>query len=146
MSDDPKIPTTGYINNGGVLTLGPKAVKEFKTVTIDRPAGVMRILIDGELSNPSALNVPISVSFYDGTVSLFSAVGVRNVQGQSSQGALKKNYNLKLRRLFNGKKLYVKMADWSPTSTITLKGYGTDRTLYTGDDGDRALAANSCPS
>lgn len=129
MSDDLKIPMTGYISNGGVLTLGPKAVEEFTTVTIDRPSRVMRILIDGELSNPSASNVPISVSFYDGTMPLFSAVGVRNVQGQSSQGALKKNYNLKLRRPSDGKKLYVKMGDWSTTSTITLKGYGTDRTL-----------------
>lgn len=129
MSNDVKIPTTGYVEHDGVLAWGPAAIKEFKTVTIDRPRRVMRFLIDGDFPDPNASNIPVSISLYDGTLPLFSAVGLRNVQGQSSQEAMKKNFNLKLRRPSNGKKLYVKMGDWSPVSTITLKGYGTDRTM-----------------
>ncbi|XAO71965.1 MAG: hypothetical protein AAYR33_03305 [Acetobacteraceae bacterium] len=108
MSKDVKIPTTGYIDHDGVLTRSPAAINEFKTVTIDWPRRVMRFLIDGDFSDPNASNIPVSVSLYDGTLPLFSAVGLRNVQGQSSQEAMKKNFNLKLRRPSNGKKLYVK--------------------------------------
>lgn len=66
---------------------------------------------------------------FEGTTPLFSASGTWQVQGQSSANAAKHNWKLKLRNASTGNKLSLRIGGWFPMSSITLKGYGTDRTL-----------------
>lgn len=71
----------------------------------------------------------MSVTVFEGTTPLFSASGTWQTQGQSSQGALKQNWKLKLKNSSTGNKLSLRIGDWFPMTSVTLKGYGTDRTL-----------------
>lgn len=122
-------PTTGVIDNGGLVQLGSNNTSnQWDYITVSKPTTAWRILIEGDL--PTSSTTPsMSVSFFEGTTPLFSASGTWQLQGQSSKGALKKNWKLKLRNADTGNKLLVKIGDWFPLSSLTLKGYGTDRTL-----------------
>ncbi|WP_281702088.1 CotH kinase family protein [Acetobacter malorum] len=122
-------PTTGVISNGGLIQIGVNnTADQWDYITLPKPSQPWRILIEGDV--PTTSTTPaMSVSFFEGTVPLFSASGTWQMQGQSSQYANKKNWKLKLKNSATGNKLLVKIGDWEPMSSIILKGYGTDRTL-----------------
>lgn len=122
-------PTTGYTDSGGLVELGVNNIaSQWDYVAVPAPSQPWRILIEGDL--PSGDSTPsMSVSVFNGTVPLFSASGTWQVQGQSSANADKHNWKLKLRNAVTGNKLSVKIGDWFPMSSVTLKAYGTDRTL-----------------
>lgn len=121
--------TTGYINNGGVVTYAPNnTAEQLDILSIDRPQRTLRWMVEGDYpSNKDGTDM--SVSVFDGTVPLFSAVGTWGVQGQSSANADKKNVKFKLKNPNTGNKLALKIGDWFSASSITHKAYGTDRTL-----------------
>lgn len=123
------MPTTGYTNDGIQVQLGVNNIAaQWDYVTLPAPSHPWRILIEGDL--PTLTTTPsVSVSVFDGTTPLFSASGTWQVQGQSTANADKKNWKLKLRNAVTGNKLSVKIGDWFPMSSVTLKAYGTDRTL-----------------
>lgn len=122
-------PTTGYIYNGGVVQLGQdNNAAQWDYLSISKPSRTLRILIEGDVpTNETSPNM--TASFFDGTIPLFSASGTWGTQGQSSLGANKKNWKLKLKNASTGNKLKVKIGDWFPMSSFTLKGYAYDRTL-----------------
>lgn len=122
-------PTTGVFSNGGLVQLGANNTSDqWDYIVLPKPTRPWRILIEGDL--PSNSTTPtMSVSFFEGTVPLFSASGTWQTQGQSSLGADKKNWKLKLKNTTTANSLQVKVGDWFPVSSITLKGFGTDRTL-----------------
>lgn len=121
--------TTGYINNGGLVELGQNNTSSsWDTISVSKPNSPWKILVEGDLPADKT-GVNMSVSFFEGTTPLFSAVGTWQVQGQSSASALKKNWKLKLKNPDTGNKLAVKIGDWFSMTSIELKGYGTDRTL-----------------
>lgn len=123
------MPTTGYTNDGIQVQLGVNNIAaQWDYVTLPAPSHPWRILIEGDL--PTLTTTPsVSVSVFDGTTPLFSASGTWQVQGQSTANADKKNWKLKLRNAVTGNKLSIKIGDWFPMSSVTLKAYGTDRTL-----------------
>ncbi|MBS1056103.1 CotH kinase family protein [Gluconobacter kondonii] len=92
------------------------------------PTRPWRILVEGALPTDKG-GVPCSVSFFEGTIPLFSASGTWQTQGQTSSYANKKNWKFKLRNAATGNKLLIKIGGWFAMSSITTKGYGTDRTL-----------------
>ncbi|EUK18811.1 CotH kinase family protein [Commensalibacter papalotli (ex Servin-Garciduenas et al. 2014)] len=118
---------TGFINNGSLVQYGQGNTSDSWDYLIEDKAP-LRILISGDLPN-SKDGSSMNCSFYSGTIPLFSAAGTWGIQGQSSVNSSKKNWKLKLINPKTGKKLKVKFGDWFPSSSITLKGYGTDRTL-----------------
>lgn len=122
-------PTTGFINNGGLVQLGANNTSgQWDYITLAAPSAPWRILVEGDL--PTTSTTPnMSVTVFEGTTPLFSASGTWQTQGQSSQGALKKNWKLKLKNADTGNKLALRIGDWFPMTSVTLKGYGTDRTL-----------------
>ncbi len=122
-------PTTGFINNGGLVQLGANNTSgQWDYITLAAPSAPWRILVEGDL--PTTSTTPnMSVTVFEGTTPLFSASGTWQTQGQSSQGALKQNWKLKLKNSSTGNKLSLRIGDWFPMTSVTLKGYGTDRTL-----------------
>lgn len=123
------VPTTGFTNNGGLLQDGKNNISEtWDYLTVPMPTGPWRILVEGTLPTIGT-EENCSVSFFDGTVPLFSASGTWGVQGQSSSNANKKNWKFKLRNATTGNKLQVKIGGWMAMSSITVKGYAMDRTL-----------------
>lgn len=122
-------PTTGYVDNGGLVELGANNMAEqWDYITIPMPTQPLRIMVEGDLPTDKDGGA-ISVSIFEGTTPLFSASGTWGTQGQSSAGALKKNWKFKLRNATTGNKLAVKIGGWFPMTSIDVKGYGTDRTL-----------------
>lgn len=123
------IPTTGYINNGGLVEYGQNNTSDqWDYIALNKPSAPWRILVEGDL--PDTSTTPnMTVSFFEGTIPLFSAYGTWKVQGQSSADAVKHNWKLKLKNSGTGNKLSVKIGDWFPMSSITLKAYGDERTL-----------------
>lgn len=123
------IPTTGYVNNGGLVELGVNnTAEQWDYITVPMPTQPLRFLIEGTLPTDKT-GVAMSVSVFEGTTPLFSAAGTWQVQGQSSANATKKNWKLKLRNAATGNNFLVKIGEWFPMSSITLKAYGDDRTL-----------------
>lgn len=121
--------TTGYINNGGLVELGANnTASSWDTITVSKPNSPWKILVEGDIPTDKT-GINMSVSVFEGTIPLFSAVGTWQVQGQSSAGALKKNWKLKLKNPDTGNKLNIKIGDWFPMTSLEFKGYGTDRTL-----------------
>ncbi|WP_249212636.1 CotH kinase family protein [Acetobacter persici] len=121
--------TTGYINNGGLVQYGSNNTSDsWDVVSVSKPSSPWRLNIQGDLPD-SGTTPSMSVSFFEGTIPLFSAVGTWQVQGQSSANAVKKNWKLKLKNSNTGNKLAVKIGDWLSMTSITLKAYGDERTL-----------------
>lgn len=123
------IPTTGVYSNGGLVQIGAdNNADTWDYITVPAPSAPWRILVEGDL--PTTSTTPtMSVSFFEGKIPLFSAAGTWQTQGQSSDYADKHNWKLKLVNATTGNKLQVKIGDWFPMTSVTLKGYGTDRTL-----------------
>ncbi len=122
-------PTTGFVNNGSLVQYGADNVAaQWDYISLSKPTRPWRISLKGDLPT-SKDGVDMSVSFFEGTLPLFSAMGTWNLQGQSSLNSLKKNYKIKLKNAVTGNKLKVRIGDWFPLSGLVLKGYGTDRTL-----------------
>lgn len=122
-------PTTGFNSNGGFIQLGlDNTSAQWDYIALAAPSAPWRILVEGDL--PTTSSTPtMSVTFFEGTIPLFSASGTWQTQGQSSQTALKQNWKLKLKNAETGNKLALRIGDWFPMTSVTLKGYGTDRTL-----------------
>lgn len=122
-------PTTGFVNNDGLVQLGQNNTSDqWDYITLAAPSAPWRILVEGDLPTPGT--VPnMSVSFFEGKIPLFSASGTWQTQGQTSNNANKHNWKLKLKNADTGNKLGVRIGSWFPMTSITLKGYGTDRTL-----------------
>lgn len=122
-------PTTGFVNNGSLVQFGSdNTADQWDYITLSAPKKTWRIVIDGDI--PTGTKEPeMSVSFYEGNLPLFSAVGTWEVQGHSSAGAAKKNWKLKLVNSKTGNTIQLKIGDWLPISEIVLKAYATDRTL-----------------
>ncbi|GBR47269.1 hypothetical protein AA11825_0613 [Acetobacter pomorum DSM 11825] len=122
-------PTTGFMDNGSLVQLGPDNMSEqWDYVTIPMPTQPLRLLVEGEL--PTNSTTPdMSVTFFEGTTPLFSASGTWQTQGQSSETANKKNWKFKLGNAETGNKLAIKVGGWFSMTSITCKGYGADRTL-----------------
>lgn len=121
--------TTGYVNNGGVVTYAPNnTAEQLDILSIDRPQRALRWMVEGDYPSDKD-GTDMSVSVFDGTIPLFSAVGTWGVQGQSTAGADKKNVKFKLKNPNTGNKLALKIGDWFSATSITHKAYGTDRTL-----------------
>lgn len=118
---------TGFKSNGGLVQYGKDNISNNWDYLIENNVP-LRILISGDLPVDKD-GVAMNCSFFSGTTPIFSATGTWGIQGSSSVSSLKKNWKLKLRNPNTGKKLQIKFADWFPMSSITLKGYGTDRTL-----------------
>ncbi|MFT8463118.1 CotH kinase family protein [Acetobacter persici] len=122
-------PTTGFIDNGGVVQLGAdNAAEQWDYITIPMPSQPLRIMVEGALPTDKD-GVSVSVSFFEGAIPLFSASGTWGTQGQSSATASKKNWKFKLRNAVTGNKLSVKIGGWPAMTSITCKAYDTDRTL-----------------
>lgn len=122
-------PTTGVYSNGGLVQLGQNnTADQWDYVTIPMPTQPLRILVEGNLPTNSTTPT-MSVSFFEGTIPLFSASGTWQVQGQSSTTASKKNWKFKLVNSATGNKLSVKVGGWPAMTSITCKAYATDRTL-----------------
>lgn len=122
-------PTTGYINNGGLVQLGSDNTSDqWDYLSFSKASNPWRISVEGDLPT-NGTDQNMTVSFFEGTIPLFSAYGTWGVQGQSSQGATKKNWKLKLKNPGTGNKLKIKIGDWFPMSSVTLKAYADDRTL-----------------
>lgn len=121
--------STGYINNGGVVMYAPNnTAEQLDIIGIDRPQRALRWMVEGDYPS-NGNDQDMSVSVFDGTVPLFSAVGTWGVQGQSSANASKKNVKFKLKNPKTGNKLALKIGDWFTMTSVTHKAYGTDRTL-----------------
>lgn len=122
-------PTTGVIDNGGLVQLGQNNTSDhWDYVTIPMPTQPLRIMVEGDLPTNSTTPT-MSVTFFEGTTPLFSASGTWQTQGQSSESANKKNWKFKLGNAATGNKLAVKVGSWPAMTSITCKGYGADRTL-----------------
>lgn len=122
-------PTTGFVNNGTLVQIGEdNTSSQWDYISVSNPSAPWRILVEGDL--PTTSTTPnMSVTFFEGKTPLFSASGTWQTQGQSSQHALKQNWKLKLKNADTGNKLALRIGDWFPMTSVTLKGYGTDRTL-----------------
>ncbi|ARW47877.1 hypothetical protein [Acetobacter pasteurianus] len=89
-------PTTGVIDNGGLVQLGQNNTSDqWDYVTIPMPTQPLRIMVEGDLPTNSTTPT-MSVTFFEGTTPLFSASGTWQTQGQSSESANKKNWKFKL--------------------------------------------------
>lgn len=123
------IPTTGYINNGGLVQTGQNNISDqWDYLSLNKPSAPWRILVEGDLPTDKD-GTEMTVSVFEGTLPLFSAYGKWGVQGQSSAGAAKHNWKLKLKNPSTGNKLGIKIGNWFPMTSITLKAYGDDRTI-----------------
>lgn len=118
---------TGFESNGGLVQYGQDNTSENWEYLVCSNIP-LRILISSDLPVDKD-GLPMDCSFYNGDIPLFSAKGSWGTQGQSSLAALKKNWKLKLKNRKTDNKLKIKFEKWLPMSSITLKGYGTDRTL-----------------
>lgn len=121
-------PITGFVNNGSLVQVGSaNHSDQWDYLTLGSPKKAWRIQISGDL--PIDGKKDMSVSVYEGTIPLFSTIGTWKVQGQSSAGAVKKNWALSLVNPVTGNPLTVKIGDWLPLNRMVLKAYATDRTL-----------------
>lgn len=118
---------TGFVNNGALVQYGKSNTSENwdSLILSEYPK---RVLIAGDPATDKN-GVTTDSTFYEGTTPLFGATGTEGLQGQTSIGAVKKNRKLKLVNIDTGNKLKVKFKNWLPMSSVTLKGYGVDRTL-----------------
>lgn len=124
------IPQTGFASNGGAVMVGSDNISsQWDMLYFDKPTRPWRLVISGQQALDESADQNMTVSAFSGTIPLFSAYGTWGVQGQSSAGADKKNWKVKLKNPGTGNKLAVKIGDWFPMTTLTLKAYGTDRTL-----------------
>lgn len=127
---DAEQPKTGFVNNGSLVQYGNKNISDqWDYITISKPEKAFRLIVDGEMPSETNNKPDISVSFFEGSIPLFSAIGTWKYQGQSSLASNKKNYSFKLKNPSTGNKLKVKIGEWPSMSSIVCKGYGTDRIL-----------------
>ncbi|MCG4253165.1 CotH kinase family protein [Acetobacter tropicalis] len=121
--------TTGFINNGGVILVGQdNPADTWDYVTLPQPTAPVRIVTQGDVPIDKD-GVSVSASIFIGTVPVLSGSGTWGIQGQSSTSSNKKNWKIKFKNPNTGNKLNIRIGGWFPQTSITLKGYGADRTL-----------------
>lgn len=121
--------TTGYGNNGGVVMVGADNPSDnWDYVALPAPSAPIRIVTQGDLPTDKG-GVSVSASLFIGSVPVLSGSGTWGIQGQTSSTSNKKNWKIKFKNPNTGNKLNIKIGGWFPQTSITLKGYGADRTL-----------------
>jgi len=129
-------PTTGFIENGGVLMMGAdNPISSLNTINCAAPKTNAILVTEGDLpTDTSSTRTPtiVSLSLFDGTIPLFSCSAEMAVQGQSTANFLRKGYKFKFYNSDTQKKLSVQIGDWLPATKLDLKSYPLDRT-YTRD-------------
>lgn len=95
-------------------------------ISIRAASGPLRFVVTGSVLPTNGNDQAVSLVIMDGMTRLLEAgpTTTMGVQGQSSAGATKKSWKLKLRNL-SGTKLSVTYGSWPESSSITLKAYGS---------------------
>lgn len=129
-------PTTGYINDGGVLMLGQNnPISNLNSISVNRPSTLASIVTQGDIPTDVSDNrtaTTVSFSLFDGTIPLFSCSAQMAIQGQSTAYDQRKGYSFKFYNADTGKKLSVQIGDWLPAKKLDMKAYPLDR-LYVRD-------------